>query len=323
MAVMQFSVGGSGGLSWPAHLEVARAVEDYGYHGFYPSDHLTNIYERGDPDRLDAPSTLLALSGRTSRIRLGTMIQANLLRHPVNTAMMYCTLDLASDGRADLCLGAGGARREYDINGYYYPDTVAERIERLDEAVQIIIALWTNDGPTTFEGKYYQLREAPFFPKPVQKPRPPIMVGGMHSGTMRVAAKYADNWNALGALRVTEARKERMQEICAEVGRDFNTLSISKQGGFLLTEDKAEAEAHIDRYIKRITSNPAYKVPPQYRTVEEHARDAGFVGGVSEMTEIIGRWLEIGVTHLNLQTPRPFKREMMERFAAKVMPAFS
>jgi alkanesulfonate monooxygenase SsuD/methylene tetrahydromethanopterin reductase-like flavin-dependent oxidoreductase (luciferase family) len=323
MALMQFSVGGSGGLSWPAHVEVARAVEDLGFHGFYPSDHLTNIYDRGEQDRLDAPSTLLALSGRTSRIRLGTMIQANLLRHPVNTAMIYCTLDLASNGRADLCLGAGGARREYDINGYYYPDTVDERIARLDEAVQIIIALWTNDGPITFEGNYYQLSEAPFFPKPVQKPRPPIMIGGMHSGTMRVAAKYADNWNSLGALKVVDARKERMREICSDVGRDFATLGISKQGGFLLTEDKAEAQAFIDRYIARITRNPAYTVPPQYSSVEEHARGAGFVGGASELIEIIGRWLEIGITHLNLQTPRPFKREMLEQFATKVMPAFN
>jgi alkanesulfonate monooxygenase SsuD/methylene tetrahydromethanopterin reductase-like flavin-dependent oxidoreductase (luciferase family) len=323
MPKMTFSVGGSGGLSWPGHLEVAAAVEELGYHGFYPSDHIANIYDRGTPDRLDAPSTLLALSGRTSRIRLGTMIQANLLRHPVNTAMMYALLDLATNGRADLCLGAGGARREYDMYGYYYPDTVAERIERLDEGVQLIIALWTNEGATTFEGKYYQVHEAPFFPKPVQKPRPPIMIGGMHSGTMRVAAKYADNWNSLGALKVVEARKVRMREICDEVGRDFDTLSISKQGGFLLTEDKAEAQRFIDRYIARITANPAYKVPRGYSSPEEHARGSSFVGGVSEMTDIIARWLEIGVTHLNLQTPRPFEREMMEQFAARVMPKFS
>ena len=302
---------------------MAAAVEEFGYHGFYPSDHITNIYDRGEPDRLDAPSTLLALSGRTSRIRLGTMIQANLLRHPVNTAMIYCTLDLASNGRADLCMGAGGARREYDINGYYYPDTVAERIARLDEGNTADHRALDERPTGHLRGQYYQVRNAPFFPKPVQKPRPPIMIGGMHSGTMRVAARYADNWNSLGALKVVKARKERMQEICNEVGRDFDTLSISKQGGFLLTEDKAEAQRFIDRYIARITANPAYKVPPGYGSPEEHARGAGFVGGVSEMTDIVGRWLEIGVTHLNLQTPRPFKREMMEQFAAKVMPAFS
>lgn len=323
MAKMTFSVGGSGGLGWPAHLEVAAAVEELGYHGFYPSDHLMNIVDRGAPDRLDAPSTLLALSGRTSRIRLGTMIQANLLRHPVNTAMMYATLDLASNGRADLCMGAGGARREYDIHGYYYPDSVEERIARLDEAIQLIIALWTNDDPVTFQGRYYHVHNAPFFPKPVQKPRPPIIIGGMHSGTMRVAAKYADNWNSLGALKVVEARKTRMQQICDEVGRDIATLRISKQGNFLLTEDATEAQRFIDRYLARITANPAYKVPPGYSSPEEHARGSCFVGGASELTDIVGRWLDIGVTHLNLQTPRPFKREMMEQFAAKVMPAFS
>jgi len=149
------------------------------------------------------------------------------------------------------------------------------------------------------------------------------MIGGMHSGTMRVAAKYADNWNSLGALKVVEARKERMGEICNEVGRDFATLSISKQGGFLLTEDKTEAQRFLDRYIARITANPAYKVPPGYSSPEEHAREAGFVGGANELIDVIGRWQEIGVTLLNLQTPRPFRREMLEQFAFKGMPAFA
>src|SRR5215208_3627123 len=148
MAAMTFSVGGSGGLGWPAHLEVAAAAEDLGFHGFYPSDHLTNIVDRGEPDRLDAPSTLLALSGRTSRIRLGCMVQANLLRHPVITALSYATLDHASSGRAELGMGAGGQRKEYDVHGFPYPDTVTERIERLDESVALIKALWTSDRTT-------------------------------------------------------------------------------------------------------------------------------------------------------------------------------
>jgi len=131
-----------------------------------------------------------------------------------------------------------------------------------------------------------------------------------------------DNWNSLGAIKVVEARKERMGEICNEAGRDFATLSISKQGGFLLTEDRSEAQRFIDRYVARITANPAYKLPTGYSSPEEHAREAGFVGGASELIDVVGRWLEIGVTHLNLQTPRPFKREMMEQFAGQVMPTF-
>src|SRR4051794_12794797 len=171
MAAMKFSVGGTGGLNWQGHVDAAAVLEECGYYGFYPSDHLMPIVDRGgDQDRLDAPSTLLALSGRTSRIRLGCMVQANLLRHPVITAMSHATLDHASNGRAVLGLGAGGNRREYDIHGFPYPDTVRERIDRLDEAVALIKALWTNDR-TTFEGKYYQVHDAPFFPKPLQKPQ--------------------------------------------------------------------------------------------------------------------------------------------------------
>src|SRR5215213_1623097 len=162
MAAMKFSVGGTGGLNWQGHVDAAAACEELGYHGFFPSDHLMPIVDRGgDQDRLDAPSTLLALSGLTSRIRLGCMVQANLLRHPVITALSYATLDHASSGRAELGMGAGGQRKEYDVHGFPYPDTVTERIERLDEAVALIKTLWTSDR-TTFEGKYYQVHDAPF-----------------------------------------------------------------------------------------------------------------------------------------------------------------
>jgi alkanesulfonate monooxygenase SsuD/methylene tetrahydromethanopterin reductase-like flavin-dependent oxidoreductase (luciferase family) len=322
MAAMRFSVGGSGGLNWQGHVDAAKACEDLGYWGFYPSDHLMPIADRGgDQDRLDAPSTLLALAGMTSRIHLGCMVLANLLRHPVITALSHTTLDHASNGRAELGIGAGASRREYDIHGFPYPDTVAERIERLDEAVALITALWTNDR-TTFEGKYYQVHDAPFFPKPLQKPRPPIMVGGMHSGTMRVAAKYADEWNALGSIKRVQGLKERMRGICDEVGRDFGTLKMSTQGGFLLTEDKAEAERFIDRQVSHLTANPNFKLVEGYSSPTEQAKESNFVGGVSELTELVGRWSELGVTHINFNTPRPWTREPLEQFAAKVMPAF-
>ncbi|MFN0072826.1 MAG: LLM class flavin-dependent oxidoreductase [Chloroflexota bacterium] len=323
MAAMKFSVGGSGGLGWQGHVDVAAALEELGYYGFYPSDHLMPIVDRGgDQDRLDAPSALLALSGRTTRLRLGCMVQANLLRHPVITAMMVNTLDHASNGRAELGIGAGGNRREYDIHGFPYPDTVEERIARLDEAVGLITTLWANER-TTFEGQYYRVHDAPFFPKPIQQPHPHIFIGGMHVGTMRVAAKFADEWNALGALKEVESRRERMRGLCDEVGRDFEKLQISKQGAFLLTDDRAEAQRFIDRQISHLTANPSFKLPAGYTSPEELAREAHFVGSSSELVELIGRWREIGVHHLNFQTPRPFKRDMLERFAAEVMPSFS
>jgi alkanesulfonate monooxygenase SsuD/methylene tetrahydromethanopterin reductase-like flavin-dependent oxidoreductase (luciferase family) len=323
MAAMRFSVGGTGGLDWQGHVDAAKACEDLGYWGFYPSDHLMPVVDRGgDQDRLDAPSTLLALAGMTSRIRLGCMVQANLLRHPVITALSNTTLDHASNGRAELGIGAGGGRREYDMHGFPYPDTVTERIERLDEAVALIKTLWANDR-TTFEGKYYQVHDAPFFPKPLQQPHPPIMVGGMHSGTMRVAAKYADEWNALGSIKRVQALKERMRGICDEVGRDIATLKISTQGAYLLTEDKAEAQRFIDRQVSHMTATPNFKLVDGYSSPEEQAKESHFVGGAAELTDLAGRWSEIGVTHINFNTPRPFNRDTLEQFAAKVMPQFS
>ena len=140
---------------------------------------------------------------------------------------------------------------------------------------------------------------------------------------MRVAAKYADEWNGLGSVKRVQALLERMRGICQEVGRDFGSLTFSTQGAFLLTKDKAEAQKFIDRQVSHMTANPNFKLVEGYSSADEQARDSHFVGGVGELTDLIGRWQEIGVTHVNFNTPRPFTRVPLETFAARVMPAFS
>jgi alkanesulfonate monooxygenase SsuD/methylene tetrahydromethanopterin reductase-like flavin-dependent oxidoreductase (luciferase family) len=320
---MIFSMGGSSGLGWKEYLEVGQTCEELGFYGFYPSDHLGPIQAGRGPatDRLDAMTALAALSGHTKKLRLGALVMGNHFRHPVMTAKVVGALDHVSGGRAELGLGASATKGEHESHGFEYPP-FQERLERLDEALALIKALWTQE-PATFEGKHYHVREVSYYPKPVQKPYPPIIVGGSNIGTLRIAARHADEWNTTATPLKTQAEFIRqMREVCAEVGRDFSTLRVSHQMTVVLTGTKEEKERFLERQIALAKGNPRYKLLPQYTSAEEQVRDSVIAGDAEEVKAGVQRWRDLGVVHLNLHTPRPFNRPMLERFAAKVMPAF-
>ncbi len=321
MAKMLFSVGGSSGLGWDDYVQVAQACDELGFHGFYPSDHLGPVGRGGPTDRLDATTVLAALSGHTKRLRLGALVMGNHFRHPVMTAKIVGAIDHASGGRAELGIGMGGNRDEYASHGMFYPG-FKERLEHLDEALSVIRALWTQER-ATFVGKHYRLDGVEYNPKPVQKPYPTIIVGGASLGTLRIAARHADEWNTTGTpLKTKEALIQRMREVCGEAGRDFSTLRLSHQLTIQVTRDQGEAEAFYQRQVAQATRNPGFKLQPQYRTSEEQVRDAVIAGEPGGIRDGVGRWLDLGVTHLNIHTPRPFDRTALEVIAKDVVPAF-
>jgi alkanesulfonate monooxygenase SsuD/methylene tetrahydromethanopterin reductase-like flavin-dependent oxidoreductase (luciferase family) len=320
MAKMIFSVGGSSGLGWKDYLEVAQACDELGFYGFYPSDHLGPIQAGRGPatDRLDAMTALAALSGHTKRLRLGALVMGNHFRHPVMTAKIVGALDHVSGGRAELGLGASATKDEHVGHGIEYPP-FKERLERLDEALELIKALWTQER-ATFHGKHYTLEGVEYHPKPVQKPYPPIIVGGSNIGTLRIAARHADEWNTTATpLKTKAAFIQQMREM----GRDFSTLRVSHQMTIHLASDRADAQRFVERQISLATSNPRFKLQPQYTSAEEQVRDSFIVGGVEEIKEGLRKWLGLGVTHMNMPTPRPFKRQVLERMAKDVAPAFN
>ena len=120
-----------------------------------------------------------------------------------------------------------------------------------------------------------------------------------------------------------EALIQRMREVCGEAGRDFSTLRLSHQLTIQVTRDQGEAEAFYQRQVAQATRNPGFKLQPQYRTSEEQVRDAVIAGEPGGIRDGVGRWLDLGVTHLNIHTPRPFDRTALETISAKVMPAFA
>ncbi len=192
-------------------------------------DHYAPIQGDLNGPCLEGWTTLAALAAQTKRIRLGLMVTGNTYRHPAVLASIAANVDIISNGRLDLGIGAGWNEYEHASMGIplYAP---GERIRRLDEACQIIKQLFTQDF-TTFEGRYYQLKEARREPKPVQKPYPPLVIGGSGEQlTLRVVAKHAAVWNFAGGTVEDFQRKVGiLKEHCAAVGRDFATITLSTQ----------------------------------------------------------------------------------------------
>lgn len=192
-------------------------------------DHFAPIHSDVNGPCLEGWTVLAALAAVTNRLRLGLMVTGNTYRHPAVLAKIAATVDVISNGRLDLGLGAGWNEYEHASMGIpLYPP--GQRIRRLGEACEIIRRLFTQHL-TDFEGRYYQLKEARCEPKPVQRPYPPMVIGGSGEQlTLRVAAQYADIWNSTGGAVETFTRKVGiLHEHCAAVGRDPAAIRLSVQ----------------------------------------------------------------------------------------------
>jgi alkanesulfonate monooxygenase SsuD/methylene tetrahydromethanopterin reductase-like flavin-dependent oxidoreductase (luciferase family) len=327
-AKMDFSVGGSSSLSWEDTLDVARTAEDLGFSGFYPSDHLMAgggraITERGpSQDRMDAPTVLAALAGHTKTLRLGALVLCNVFRHPAILAKMFAVIDQASKGRAVMGIGAGNSEGEAVRHGYPWLSN-KERLAQLNEALQVIVSLWTKDE-TNFNGTYYKLDNVPCDPKPFQKPHIPILLGGRSTAIMRMVAKYGDEWNMHGGPKEIAERMVVMRGVCEKTERDPATIRISVQTNMVLTETKEQAEQLIRSRISALSGRPEAGPGTVYANIEEQVRDQAMVGDAEQLQERVQAYLDVGVTHLDFQTPRPFQENkgMLEKFAANVMPFF-
>ncbi|MEV4149263.1 LLM class flavin-dependent oxidoreductase [Amycolatopsis sp. NPDC049691] len=190
-------------------------------------DHLMPI--GGDPDGpiFEGWTLLSALAAQTERIRLGLMVTSNRFRPPAVLAKIATTVDIVSGGRLDFGIGAGSrpshplARREYDGHGLPY-HTQDDAVAALAEACTVIRRLWTAEEPFDFDGEHVKLKGAFGNPKPVQRPHPPIMIGGRASATLRVVAEHADQWNIPGGGDIDDlaGRSRLLDRYCAEIGRD-------------------------------------------------------------------------------------------------------
>jgi F420-dependent oxidoreductase-like protein len=298
------------GTTWDAVLALWRHVEAAGWDAACVTDHFMPSTPDAAGDTLECWTTLAALAARVPRLRVGTIVSGNTYRHPAVLAKMAAQVDIVSGGRLICGIGAGWQENEHRAYGLPF-HTLGERLGRLDEACQVLKALWTQPR-TTFEGRYYRLEAAPLVPKPVQQPHPELMVGGGgEKVTLRIAARHADHWNVWGGP-VTLARKGRiLAEHCAAVGRDPGTLRRSANMLLRITDDRAEVDRLRSDFMRRFGRD------------EPAARDTMLAGTVTEVQDTLGRLGDAGVDMLFVPTilmpsdPRP----QLDRFMTEVVPA--
>src|SRR4051812_33805395 len=230
-------------------VEQAQAAEANGFGLVTVMDHLYQITGVGAEEEpmLEAWSTLNALGRETKRVRLGTLVTGVTYRNPALLAKMATTLDITSGGRAILGLGAAWNESEHKGYGFDFP-RVGERMDRLDEALAIAKAMFSEDRPS-FEGRHYRIDQAWNVPKPVQPGGPPILVGGGgEQRTLRIAAKFADmtHWFPLG-LDVLQHKIEVLKRYCQELGRDPSEIELTMAAPVAVAASEGDAKRFLDR----------------------------------------------------------------------------
>jgi F420-dependent oxidoreductase-like protein len=241
------------GATYEDQLSVARLAEELGFDAFFRSDHYMNFFQgkSGLPGPTDAWTTLAGLARDTTRLRLGTLVSPVTFRLPGPLAITVAQVDAMSGGRVELGLGAGWNDREHAAYGIPFPET-RERFDRLAEQLEIITGLWTTpaDVRYSFEGEHYTLTRSPALPKPVQRPHPPIVIGGAGpKRTPALAARFASEFNVMFAP--PPAFKEpatRVRAACEAVGRDPDSLRLGVANTVVCGAD----DAALDRRIEAI-----------------------------------------------------------------------
>ncbi len=298
------------GITWEQLRDLWSHVEDTGWDSAFVTDHFMPNVPNPVGETLECWTALSGLALTTRRMRIGTLVTGNTYRHPAVLAKMATTVDIMSGGRLICGLGGAWQRNEHEVYGIPFY-TVGERLNRLEEACHVLRSLWTEER-STFQGKYYQLTDAPLFPKPIQQPYPELLIGGGgEKKTLRIVAQHADHWNVWGGPQVLAHKGKVLDEHCATLGRDPKEIVRSANMPMLITDSQDDKARVVDALRKRFGRS------------EEEAQDTVLAGSVAEMQEKIGQLHEAGVDQLFIPTfVPPWDRDQLDRFISDVAPAF-
>ena len=308
---------GQEGVTWEEWVAAAQTAERLGFEAIFTSDHYFSVQGGRDRGSSDAWTNLAGLAAVTSTIRLGTLVSPITFREPAVLAKAAVTVDRISGGRVDLGMGAGWWEEEHRTHGFPFPP-VAERFDRLEEQLEIVHRLFTEDV-VTFEGRHYRLEGAPFAPKGVQRPHPPIIVGG--DGGPRVArlvSRWADEFNTVsGPPASVRERIGRVRDRLDADGRDQSTLTTSLMTWCYVGATEAEAFGRIERARRRAMR--AGKFDDELTTL----RDECVVGSPARAIDRLREYEEAGVQRIMLNHELFDDLEMLEVLATEIIPEVS
>ena len=253
LQIPNFSDDASPGALFDGVVQMAAAAEQTGFDSVWVMDHFFQLPPMGGPSApmMESYTLLGAMAARTSKVRLGAMVTGVTYRNPAHLAKIVTTLDVISGGRAILGIGAAWYDVEHEGLGFDFPPA-GERLDRLEEALQICRAMFREEAPS-FDGRYYRIREAHNVPRPVQPGGPPILVGGGgERRTLQLVARYADMCNIFGDPATVAHKVEVLRGHCRAVGRDPSEVTVSRLSTLVLTSNEDETAATKD-FLRQVT----------------------------------------------------------------------
>jgi F420-dependent oxidoreductase-like protein len=303
------------GLSYAEQLELARLAERLGFEAFFRSDHYLSFPGPAGRPTTDAWTVLAGIARETSRIRLGVLVSPVTFRHPGSFVKVVTTVDEMSGGRVEVGVGAGWNEAEHRALGLAFPE-IRERADLLEDELAILHGLWEGPAGWSFEGMHVRIEGAAFAPGPVQRPHPPIIVGGEGSPrSLRLAARYADEYNmsSSGPERCAEAFA-RLDEECRKIGRDPGTIARSVMAGFLIGADEAEVAGRVRAQLAMVGA-----AETDAGAWLEARRPRWIAGTPDQARAMVARFAATGVQRIMLQDLLPRDLAMIELAAAELL----
>ncbi|MEM8902126.1 MAG: LLM class F420-dependent oxidoreductase [Actinomycetota bacterium] len=297
------------GATYGEQLAVARAAEATGFSAWFRSDHFLKMGDvSGLPGPTDAWVTLAGLARETSTIRLGTLVTSATFRHGGVLGITVAQVDEMSGGRVELGLGAGWFEAEHDAYGIPFPD-LGDRFDLLEDQLAVITGMWDTPVGATFDhrGTVLTVKDSPALPKPVQRPRPPIVIGGGGpKRTPRLAAAYGDEYNLpFNPVHRFVEQRDRVRAACEELGRDPDSIVMS----VALVVCCATDEAEMSRRADRLGREP------------DELRENGAAGTPEEVIASVQEYAEAGATRVYLQFQDLADLEQIDLLGERVLPA--
>ena len=311
---------GQEGVSWELWRRLMAKVEALGFESLWRSDHFMSL-EDSSRDAIETWVALTLTAAETTRLRFGPLVCPMTFRHPSLLARMAASVDTLSGGRLVLGLGAGWNEHEHRAFGIPFPP-LQERIDLLEEGIEVILRL-LGDGPAHFDGRYYQIEGSNPFPKPIQQPRIPLLIGTTGAGRMlRVVARYADEWDAPGitSSAAYRAKRVRLETYCRDINRDPGEIRRCVSTAYLIGHDAPALRrraAAMQRLIPSLGLLDPIAVPEVLR------RDGWIVGTPSQIVARLRALADEGVERVIFQHNDPADFEALELIASEVMPALA